>query len=106
MQKFSGVLAAASLALGAAACASNGFAPVAITKSPTAVASCEKVGDISVKAGGRTQEDATTLLTREARDKGANTVLVAEDNADKGTAYRCSMPSMASTSKSGSAPAH
>jgi hypothetical protein len=98
-----GILAAASLAVGAAGCSQNAFESVAVTKSPAAVASCEKVGDISAKAGSFDETDAATQLTRAARSKGANTILVASDDADKGTAYRCSMPSVASTSKASNA---
>ena len=94
-----GILAAASLAAGAAGCSQNAFESVSVTKSAAAVASCEKVGDISAKAGSFDETDAITQLTRAARSKGANTVLLASDNADKGTAYRCSMPSVAATSK-------
>ena len=88
-----GILAAASLALGAAGCTQNSFEPVAVTKNPATVASCEKLGDIAARPGSFDESDATTQLTRTARSKGANTVLVASDNADKGTAYRCAAPS-------------
>ena len=99
-----GILAAASLALGAAACSqnSNSFTPVAVTKSPAVVASCQKIGEIEAKPGSFDESDATTQLTRAARSKGANTVLIASDNAEKGTAYQCATPSTAAASHSGS----
>jgi hypothetical protein len=94
-----GILAASSLALGAAACSQNSFDNVAVTKSPAAVSGCEKVADVSARPGQFDETDAQTQLTRAAQSKGANTVLIASDDANKGTAYRCSMPSMASSAK-------
>jgi hypothetical protein len=93
-----GILAAGALALGAAGCTQNSFESVAVTKSPSVVASCEKLGDITAKPGTFDESDVTTQLTRAARSKGANTVLIASDNADKGTAYRCALPSTAAHS--------
>lgn len=98
-----GILAAASLAIGAAGCSTqSSFSSVAVTKSPAAVASCQKIGEIEAKPGSFDESDATTQLTRAARSKGANTVLIASDNADKGTAYQCATPSTAAASHSGS----
>ena len=101
MKKISlGILAAASLAIGAVACSSSsGFDSVAVTKNPSAVAGCEKVADVTARKGQFDDSDAQTQLTRAAQAKGANTVLIASDNGDKGTAYRCEMPSLASTGK-------
>ncbi len=100
-----GALAAATIA-GAAACSQNGFAPVAVTTSPSAVASCEKLADVTV-AGRFDQTDVQTQMTREVRNKGGNTVLVASEGSNAGTAYRCSMPSAAGEAKtSGSSNAH
>ena len=93
-----GILAATSLAVGAAGCTQNSFESVAVTKSPAAVASCQKIGDIAAKPGSFDESDVTTQLTRAARSKGANMVLIASDNADKGTAYRCAQPSTAARS--------
>lgn len=101
-----GILAAASVLVGASACSQNSFEPVAVTKSASAVAGCEKVADITAKAGSFDESDAQTQLTRAAQAKGANTVLLASDNAEKGTAYRCSMPSMAGSSKATSTGSH
>ena len=94
-----GILAAASLAIGAVACTQNSFDSVAVTKDPSVVAGCEKVADISVRKGQFDESSAETQLTRAAQAKGANTVLIADAAADKGTAYRCEMPSLASTGK-------
>lgn len=96
-----GILAAASLAVGASACSQNAYEGVAITKNPSTVASCEKVAEVTAKPGVFDGSDTTTQLTREVHSKGANTLLIASDDADKGTAYRCAMPSAAATSKSG-----
>ena len=94
-----GSLAAAAL-FGAAACASDGFAPVAVTTSPSVVASCEKIADITVAAGRFDDTDVQTQMTRETRSKGGNTVLVASQEATTGTAYRCASPSVTGEAKS------
>lgn len=107
MKKMSmGILAAASVLVGAAACSQNSFESVAVTKSASVVAGCEKVAEITAKPGSFDESDAQTQLTRAAQAKGANTVLLAGDNAEKGTAYRCSMPSVAGTSKATSTGSH
>ncbi len=107
MKKISlGLVVAAGLALGAAACSQNGFATVAVTRDPSAVSGCEKVADVKASPGRFDESTAETQLTRAAQAKGANTLLIASDAADKGTAYRCSMPSVASGGKSGSTGAH
>jgi len=94
-------LAAAGLAT-AASCASNqGFRPIAMTHDPKAVANCEKVAELQAEPGKFDQTDAATQLQREARDKGANTVLVTDAEGRTGTAYRCAMPSVASPGGSG-----
>ena len=101
-----GILAAASLTLGASACSQNSFESVAVTKSPSVVAGCEKIADVTARAGSFDESSPQTQLTRAAQAKGANTLLVSSDNADKGTAYRCSMPSVAGASKSTSTGSH
>ena len=91
-----GLLATASMTLGAAGCASNGFAPIAVTHSASVVASCQAMGD--VQASRLTPDsDVQRDLTQAARNKGANTLLVQSDNARTGTAYQCSMPATASS---------
>ena len=82
--------AAALLAIGAG-CATRGFAPVVVTRDPTAVASCQKVDDLVVKGDIR-YDDPEKQLIDLAYEKNANTVLV--ENTDKtkpitGIAYRC-----------------
>lgn len=107
MKKMSfGILAAASLAIGATACSSSSFESVAVTRSASVVAGCEKVAEISARPGQFDESDAQTQLTRAAQAKGANTVLLASDSTDKGTAYRCSMPSVAGASKSTATGSH
>ncbi|HTY42268.1 MAG TPA: hypothetical protein VMH79_10380 [Thermoanaerobaculia bacterium] len=98
-----GVFTAAALTLGAAACSStSGFQSVAVTKNPSVVASCEKIAEVKAKPGAFDESDIQTQLTRAAQNRGANTVLLASDDANKGTAYKCSMPELASTGKSSS----
>lgn len=100
-----GLAAVAGLAL-AAACSQNSFDSVAVTKDPSVVAGCEKVADVQAKPGRFDDSTAQTQLTRAAQAKGANTLLVANDSADKGTAYRCSMPSVAASNKTGNSDGH
>jgi len=94
-----GILAVASLVIGGVACSQNSFDSVAVTKNPSVVESCEKVADVSARKGQFDDSDAQTQLIRAAQSKGANTLLIADDTAEKGTAYRCAMPSLASTGK-------
>ena len=97
-----GLFAAASVAA-AAGCSQNAFQPIAVTRNASVVASCEKVADLSVAPGRFDNSDAALQLQREAREKGANTLLVASEDAKNGTAYRCAMPSATQTApKSGS----
>jgi len=101
-----GILAAAFLATGAVACSSNGFNSIAMTKDPSVVASCEKIADVKAKPGAFDDSDVERQLQRAAANRGANTILLASDNATRGTAYKCSMPSLAASGKSGSTAAH
>ena len=101
-----GIVAAAGLTLVAAACSQNSFGTVAVTKNPAVVSSCEKVGEVEAKPGHFDESSAQTQLTRAAQSKGGNTLLIASDDAQKGTAYRCSMPEVASTTKSGNSGSH
>src|SRR5262245_8826857 len=89
------LLAAAGLAT-AAACTQNAFRPIAMTKDASAVTKCEKIADLQAEPGRFDNSDAEAQLQREAREKGANTVLVTDANNRAGTAYRCAMPSVAS----------
>ena len=97
MSRFSvSVLAAAALAT-AAGCASSdkGFENIAMTRDASVVSSCEKVADLTAVPGRFDQTDAELQLQREAREKGANTVLVSDAEGRAGVAYRCSMPAVA-----------
>jgi hypothetical protein len=97
-------LAAAGLAA-ATSCASNGFTPIAVTHDASAVASCEKLADLKADPDVRYDDtDAEVRLQREARDKGANTVLITDAEGRTGTAYRCAMPTV--TSSGGSHSGH
>jgi len=100
-------ISAVSLAAGMAGCASsNGFKSVAVTKDASAVASCQKVDDVKVAMSPtNTFSDASSTtvsreLANEARRKGADTVLITEDDGKNGTgtAYTCNMPSASATS--------
>ena len=96
------LLAAAGLAA-ATSCASNGFSNMAVTHDASAVANCEKIADLKADPDVRYEDtDAETRLQREARAKGANTVLITDAEGRTGTAYRCAMPSV--TSSGGSTP--
>ena len=97
MSRFSlSILAAAGL-VAAAGCASSdkGFENIAMTRDASVVASCEKVADLTAVPGRFDQTDAELQLQREAREKGANTVLVSDAEGRSGVAYRCSMPAVA-----------
>jgi hypothetical protein len=98
-----GVVAAAFLVLGTSACTENGFRQIAVTHDSSYVASCQDLGVLKVKPSQFDSTDTMMELTREARDKGANTLLVASDSAHTGTAYLCSMPSQTAQSNSGGA---
>ncbi len=92
-----GLLATAAFSF-AAGCAKNGFATVAITKNASTVASCTAMGE--VKASSLTpDEDVKRDLTEAVRSKGANTLLIASDNARTGTAYQCAMPEATAQAK-------
>jgi hypothetical protein len=89
------ILAAAGLAAAAGCASEKGFASIAMTRDASVVASCEKVADLTAVPGRFDQTDAELQLQREARDKGANTVLVSDAEGRTGVAYRCSMPAVA-----------
>jgi hypothetical protein len=88
LRNAAGVLALAVML----ACASS--QPVGVTKSSELVASCEKVGDVSADKYTK-DDDVLRVLSENARSKGANYVLVAEDGARSGAAYRCATPPVA-----------
>lgn len=82
-----------TLLAGTAACAP--YATVGVTASESLVSGCEKVGEVAVGPATPPSE-IDSALSDAARARGANYVLVAADGARTGTAYRCSMPSVAS----------
>lgn len=86
-----GVLA---LVAGVTGCASanRGFQPVAVTKDPGAVQSCESLGNLKVPPGLQYSDPEKALLDL-AYEKGANTLLVQSTQPPVGVAYRCSIPS-------------
>jgi hypothetical protein len=95
------LIAAAGLAT-VTSCASSGFEPIAVTRDASAVANCEKVADVDAGPDIRYEDtDAQTRLEREARGKGANTVLITDAEGRTGTAYRCAMPEVTSSGGSG-----
>ena len=91
-----GLFGTAAVVLSAGGCAQHGFEPIAVTRDASVVASCQKVDDVKVedvKADEKLSDiEAQRQLAVMAREKGANTLLVASDAAREGTAYRCSMP--------------
>ncbi|MET0619373.1 MAG: hypothetical protein ABW056_03790 [Thermoanaerobaculia bacterium] len=96
MSRFSlSILAAAGLVVAAGCASEHGFENIAMTRDASVVASCEKVADLSAVPGRFDQTDAELQLQREAREKGANTVLVSDAEGHSGVAYRCSMPAVA-----------
>ena len=101
-----GILAAAFLATGAVACSQNGFNSIAMTKDPSVVSSCEKIADVKARPGTFDDSDVEKQLQREASSRGANTLLLASDNPNKATAYKCSMPSLSASDKSSGTAAH
>jgi hypothetical protein len=90
MKSWRGFGLGAVVALGAfgAGCASQGFAPVAVTHDPDAVANCQKVDDLVVK-GDIQYDDPEKQLVDLAYEKNANTVLVTNTKPPTGVAYRC-----------------
>jgi hypothetical protein len=79
-----------------AGCAAQGFTPIAVTKDPATVASCQKLDDVSAPSNV-SDEEASKALLEKANTKGANYLLVASDDARVGVAYRCSMPATNAT---------
>jgi hypothetical protein len=84
------------LALFVTGCATRGFKPVAVTKDPAAVQSCEKITDLKPPPD-RTYADPEKSLLDLAYEHGANTLLVESEQPPVGVAYRCSMPSANAT---------
>jgi len=84
------------VALFGAGCAARGFKPVAVTRDPGAVQSCQSLGNLKVSLGLQYSAPEKALLDL-AYEKGANTLLVQSTEPPVGVAYRCSMPSSNAT---------
>ena len=96
------LLAAAGLAA-ATSCASNqGFRPIAVTRDPSAVASCQKVADLEVEPVRYDDTPPELYLERMTRQKGGNTVLISGADGRTGVAYQCSMPLATTPAPAGS----
>ena len=94
-------LAAAALAA-TTSCASNqGFRPIAVTRDASAVASCQKVADLSVEPVRYDDMPPEQYLERLTRSKGGNTVLISSEDGRTGVAYQCSMPPAIAPAASG-----
>ena len=83
----------AALLLSAGAC--TPVADVGLTTNESIVANCQKLADVSASESLSPQA-ARVALSDAAREKGANYVLIANDTARTGTAYKCEMPKTAS----------
>lgn len=96
MSRFSLALLAAAGVATTAACASNqGFRPIAVTRDASAVASCQKVADLSIEPVRYDQTPPEQYLERLTREKGGNTVLISSEDGRTGVAYQCSVPAVA-----------
>jgi hypothetical protein len=88
------LLAFGALATVAVGCASS--TPVGITKSDAMVAGCAKLGEVSIDK--KTPDaDVADALAKEARKQNGNYVVVAQDGAREGVAYRCTSPAIAAS---------
>jgi hypothetical protein len=83
----------AALLLAAGACAP--VTDVGLTTNESLVANCQKVADVSA-SDSLSPQAARVALSDAARAKGGNYVLMANDTARTGAAYRCEMPKTAS----------
>lgn len=84
--------AACALVIGAGIGCSAYNGNVSVTKEASLVSGCRQVGEVSAdsKTAGA---ETINALADEARRKGANYVVVPEDGAHTGSAYRCEPPS-------------
>ena len=106
MSRISLALLAAAGVITTSACASNqGFAPIAVTRDASAVASCQKVADLEVEPVRYDDTPPEQYLERLTREKGGNTVLISSEDGRTGVAYQCSTPPVA-PSASGSGSGH
>ena len=88
-------LSAAALLAGAVGCSqySDGK-PVRVVRNSTEVASCQKVVDVKVSSR-LAQNEVLAEAANQARDKGADTLLLPE-GGNTGEGYRCGSPNVAS----------
>jgi hypothetical protein len=86
------LLLSAAVASASVRCATS-TRQVGITKNPELVANCQSVGEVGI--GPRVAPDEIDhALAQEGRKKGADYVVVHEDGARTGTAYRCGTPTV------------
>src|ERR1700674_1217220 len=91
------VLALSSCVLIAATVACSQYkagAPIRVVRNDADVASCQRVVDVDADRHAADSEIVSDIANK-ARDKGADTVLLAQ-GARSGSAYRCGSPSVAS----------
>ncbi len=91
MKRFPVRFFAAAIFIGCSA-ACTPYVNVGVTTSASLVTGCEKVGDVAVSPSTAPAE-VNSALSDAARAKGANYVVVPEEGARTGAAYRCQMPS-------------
>jgi hypothetical protein len=86
------LLLSAAVASASLRCATSAR-QVGITKNPQLVANCQSVGEVNI--GTRVAPDEIDhALANEGRKKDADYVVVHEDGARTGTAYRCANPTI------------
>ncbi|MEO8432390.1 MAG: hypothetical protein ABI592_12840 [Acidobacteriota bacterium] len=82
-----GLLAATAIAA-SGRCASNTIETVSITREPSAVATCRRVGEVTVDA--KTPDSRIHAeLAAAAKAQGANTVFIPAEGSRTGTAHFC-----------------
>lgn len=94
MTKRSGFVLALLGAFGATTAGCASYRPIAVTTDSSAVASCQRVDDVTLR-NDRSYDDPVKSLIEEARAKGANTLLytpTSDGTAKRGVAYQCALP--------------
>jgi hypothetical protein len=71
----------------------NAGAPIRVVRNDADVASCQRIVDVNADRRS-TDSEVVTDIAEKARDKGADTVLLAQ-GARSGSAYRCGSPNIA-----------
>ena len=92
MKRWSIRILGTTLALALSACAAP--TEVGLTTTDAVVAGCQKVGEVAV-GDVVAPHDVHNALSDAARKEGANYVLLAQDGARSGAAYRCEGPKVA-----------